>query len=189
MGHLPDDLQQVLDEIDAADRAGEAIARQVTEEQFHWHPGGTAWSIGQCLDHLATINVVYGSAVRQGIDRARTRGWGRRDPLRPGFFGRLFVQSMAPPVKRRMTAPEKGRPRPAAGREEILRDYHAAHDLVRRLIADSAGIDVNRATFQNPFIGVVRVKVSTGLRVIVAHDRRHLWQAEQVRLAPGYPVR
>jgi hypothetical protein len=39
---------------------------------------------------------------------------------------------------------------------------------------------VNGATFTNPFIKFVRVSVATGLNVIAAHDRRHLWQAEQV---------
>ncbi|MEX2663206.1 MAG: hypothetical protein WD227_14850 [Vicinamibacterales bacterium] len=39
---------------------------------------------------------------------------------------------------------------------------------------------MNRATFQNPFIPVIRMRVSTGLHVVAAHDRRHLWQAEQV---------
>jgi hypothetical protein len=28
--------------------------------------------------------------------------------------------------------------------------------------------------------------IATGLFVIAAHDRRHLWQAEQVRQAPGF---
>jgi hypothetical protein len=56
------------------------------------------------------------------------------------------------------------------------------------MIADAADVDVNRATFVNPFLRFVRVKVSTGLSVVSAHDRRHLWQADQVRKAPGYPA-
>jgi hypothetical protein len=33
----------------------------------------------------------------------------------------------------------------------------------------------------------VRFSIATGLFVIAAHDRRHLWQAEQVKQAPGFP--
>ena len=58
--------------------------------------------------------------------------------------------------------------------------YRAAHDGIRALLRTAATLDVNRATFVNPFIQVVRVKVATGFLVISAHDRRHLCQAEQV---------
>jgi hypothetical protein len=190
MTSLPPDLQQTLDEIDAADRAGDVIAATCTDEQFHWRPRqGKGWSVGQCLDHLATINVVYGDAIRRGIEDARARGWTRRAPAVPGFFGALFVRSLEPPVTRRLRAPTNVRPGPSRSRDEILGAYHAAHEDIRALVTDAAEIDANRACFVNPFLGVVRVRVSTGLRVIAAHDRRHLWQAEQVRKATGYPAR
>ena len=52
---------------------------------------------------------------------------------------------------------------------------------------DAAPIDVNRATFVNPFISIVRVRVGTAFHVIAAHERRHVWQADQVPNAPGFP--
>ena len=178
---LPPDLQQILDGIDAADRAGAEIAARVTDEEFHWKPdGGRRWSIAECLDHLATINVLYSAAVRTGVEAALKHGWTRTGPAEPGFFGKKFVASQEPPVKTRLKAPQKVQPRPMRSREEIMTAYHAAHDEVRRLIADCAGIDTNRATFSNPFLSLLRVRVSTGLHVLPAHDRRHLWQAEQV---------
>jgi len=185
---LPPDLQRILDDINAADRAADVIAAACSDEQFHWRPReGQGWSIGECLDHLATINVVYGNAIRQGIQNARTRGWTRRTAAAPGFFGSLFVKSLEPPVTRRLRAPANTRPGPQRSRDATLAAYHAAHEQIRAMVADAAEIDANRACFVNPFIRVLRVRVSTGLSVIAAHDRRHLWQAEQVRRAPGYP--
>ncbi len=43
------------------------------------------------------------------------------------------------------------------------------------------------ATYQTPFFELLRVKVATGLPVLPAHDRRHLWQAERVRNRPDFP--
>jgi hypothetical protein len=37
--------------------------------------------------------------------------------------------------------------------------------------------------FKNPFIHGVRFSLATGLYVIAAHERRHLWQAWRVREA------
>jgi hypothetical protein len=180
MSPLPDDLQKLADAIDAADSRADALAARVTDDDFFWFPGEGRWSIALCLDHLAVANSVYGMALRAAVDRARDKGLLRRGPVMPGFFGRKFVEWLEPPAKRRTRAPRKIRPRPAASRAEILQAYHRAHDDVRRLIAEGATVDLNRATFTNPFIRFVKVRVSTGLNVIAAHDRRHLWQAEQV---------
>jgi hypothetical protein len=185
---LPADIQQVLDEIEAADRAADTLTANLSEQQFHWQPdGGTSWSVAQCLEHLALINVVYGDAVRSGVDAARSKGWTRTGPLTPGFFGRKFIASQEPPARRRIRAPTPARPGSQLSRAEILRRYHDAHARVKQTLRDAATIDANRATFANPFLKWVRVKVATGLKVIAAHDRRHLWQAEQVMRRPDFP--
>jgi hypothetical protein len=188
MPTLPPDLQEILDQIDAADRAGADLAAGVTDEQFHWRPhAGAGWSIAQCLEHLAIMNRHYGGAVRSGIDEGRRRGLKRDGPAHPSFFGRRFIRSQEPPAKIKVKAPKVGRSPQNKPREEIMRAYHEAHDFVRQLIRDAAAIDLNRSTFQNPFISFIRMRVGTGLAILAAHDRRHLWQAEQVKLAPGYP--
>ena len=188
MATLPADLQRILDDVNDADRAAERIAGSCTDEQFHWRPrNGEGWSIAECLDHLATINAFYVTAIQPGVARAKARGWTRQGPLKPGFFGALFINSLEPPVKRRLRAPRGMQPGVAKSRGEILTQYRAAHDAVRRLIMDAAEIDANRARYRNPFLKVVNFRVSTGLGVITAHDRRHLWQAKQVRQAAGFP--
>ena len=181
MSELPPDLQTFADALDRADGAAEALASRLDDEGFFWQPDeGRRWSVALCLDHLTVANTVYGASMRTAVDRARAAGWSRRAPARPGFFGRQFANSLEPPVTRRMRAPRKIIPRPITSRDEILRSYRDAHDRLRKLLADSAAIDVNRAKFRNPFIHVVRVRISTAFNVIAAHDRRHLWQAEQV---------
>ena len=188
MTMLPADLQQILHDIDAADGTAERLAASCTDEQFYWRPrNGAGWSIAQCLDHLATINAFYVKAIQTGVDDAKARGWKRHGPLKPGIFGALFINSLEPPVKRRQRAPRGMQPALSKDRHQVLSDYRAAHDSIRRLIADAADIDVNRARYRNPFLKVVNFRVSTGLRVITAHDRRHLWQADQVREAAGFP--
>ena len=46
-----------------------------------------------------------------------------------------------------------------------------------------ADIDLAGVRFANPFIRGVRFSLATGLHVIAAHERRHLWQAWNVRRA------
>jgi hypothetical protein len=180
MTSLPADLKKLTDAMDAADAAADALAARVTDEEFFWQPDEGRWSIALCLDHLAVSNSLYGAAMRGAVDRARAQGSRRKGPAAPGFLGRKFVESLEPPVKRRTPAPGKIKPRTSTTRGEILQSYREAHDRIRRIIADAATIDTNRATFPNPLFSLIRLSVSTGLYVIAAHDRRHLWQAAEV---------
>ena len=185
---VPADIQGILDDLERADSTAAALIRGMSDEQFNWRPdGGTRWSVGQCLEHLAITNELYGAAIRSAVEQARRSGSTRRGELKPGFFGQKFINSLEPPVKRRGRAPSQIKPTSAPTRDEIVRRYHQAHEQLRRTAIDAATIDANRATFANPFLKIVRVKVSTGLHIIAAHDRRHLWQAESVTNDPLFP--
>lgn len=185
---LRPDLQQLLDEIDAIDRATEALLRRVSDEQFFWQPNeGRSWSIAQCFDHLSVTNALYSHAMAGAIETARARGWTGGGPIASSLFGRQFLKSMEPPVTRRFRAPGKVIPRTHKTRDEIIRTFREGHERLREMIKAAADIDVNRATFKNPFFGLFSVRVGTGLRVGPAHERRHVWQAENVTRAPGFP--
>jgi len=188
VGTLPRDVQTVIDQLDEADRRADAIGANLSDAQFHWQPdGGRRWSVAQCLEHLGTTDGLYGELMREAIDRARRAGSVRRDAFAPGFFGRRFINSLEPPVKFRGRAPAKAVPGSSLTREEILRRYHATHADLKAMARESAAIDANRAIFPNPFLSLVRVKVSTAFQIINAHNRRHLWQAERVILLPDFP--
>jgi hypothetical protein len=55
------------------------------------------------------------------------------------------------------------------------------------VIREGAGLGLNSIRFRNPFIGFLRFTVGAGLLIIAAHDRRHLWQAGQVRQSAAFP--
>jgi hypothetical protein len=54
---------------------------------------------------------------------------------------------------------------------------------VRSFLRTHADVDLAGVRFPNPFIRGVRFSLATGLHVIAAHERRHLWQARRVREA------
>ena len=58
-----------------------------------------------------------------------------------------------------------------------------SHARYRAIVKESADVDINRVVFPNRFIGAVKMRLSTVLMIIPAHDRRHLYQARQVRKA------
>jgi hypothetical protein len=178
-----------IEELAAAYEAIEADARRLVasldEATGTWRPRPGAWSVAECLDHLATGKRVYLAAMRLPAERALAEGRTRRGPARPGLIGGWFVRSLEPPVRRafKMRAPGKIRPRTSPPLSSAAADFFAGHAAVRAFLQEFSEIDLTGVRFPNPFIAGVRFSLATGLHVLAAHDRRHLWQAENVRRA------
>lgn len=177
---------ELLDALDACSAEASRIAAPLSEEQFRWQPGPKAWSVGHCLDHLAASNRVYLAAMRPAAAKSRPRRDGAAT-LRPGFAGRWFLRELEPPPKRRMSAPAKVVPRLPATKAEVLAEFVASQSALRDFAVACEPLDVNRTRFVNPFVGIIRFSLATGLLVIPAHERRHLWQAANVVRAAGFP--
>ena len=182
---LPEDLQKLEAALDAAERDARALMSGLTEPLGTWRADPGSWSVAECLDHLATANRVYVAAMQPSAERARSRGRRRRGPAQPGLLGGWFVNYLEPPVKPRLKgkAPAKIRPRTGPALNDAFAAFLASQDDVRKFLRTYAEIDLTGVRFPNPFIPGVRFSLATGLHVIPAHERRHLWQAWRVRRA------
>ena len=183
--HSFDELQKLGRELDAAQADAAALVQGLDAVGGAWRREPGSWSIAECLDHLATANRVYLRVMQPVADRARERGRLRRGPARPGVLGRLFISWMEPPVRPRMRgkSPRLIRPREQPTLETAYGDFLQQQDQVRAFIDANADIDLAGVTFSNPFVGGLRWSLATGLHVITSHERRHLWQAWNVRKA------
>lgn len=184
---LPDELRRILDDLDANERRAAALLSGLDDTTVNWRPDDRSWSTVQCIDHLNVAARVYQAAMEPALEAARTKGRTRRGPIRPGWFERKFLASLEPPPKRKLPAPSKIVPALRGNRDELLEEFRRQHANVSELIRAFAGLDLGSIRFQNPFIPILRFTVGTGLLVIPAHERRHLWQAEQLRNKPGFP--
>ena len=186
---LPEDLQALRAKLEASDREAHALLHDLNEEQLNWRPDERSWSIAQCLDHLNNVSDrVYLTPMLDAIERARRAGAVRRGPIRPGFLGRWFVSILEPPPKRRLPAPGKIVPALRKGRAELVEEWRLVQAELGAVLRAGAGIDLNATRFVNPLVPLIRFSVGTGFLIIDAHERRHLWQAEQVRRKPGFPA-
>jgi hypothetical protein len=80
---MPPELQKLLDELDAADRDAKAVADGLSEQQGTWRPSPGAWSVAECLDHLAVSNRVYLAPIVAAASEGRAHGRMRRGPAFP----------------------------------------------------------------------------------------------------------
>jgi len=183
--HVPADIRELQDQLEAAEREAEALVAGLSDEQGIRGAEAGRWSVAECLDHLATGNRLYLRAMQEPANRARTRGKQRWRPARPGWVGRLFVGLLEPPPRwwSKMRAPRKIRPRAAPPLAETFAGFLATQADVRAFLRANADLDLAGIRFPNPFVRGIFFSLATGLHVIVAHERRHLWQAWRVRWA------
>ncbi|MGE0040991.1 MAG: DinB family protein [Vicinamibacterales bacterium] len=181
---LPAPLQSLLDQVAACEADARSLVDGLTDEEVNWQvaPGKT-WSIAQCLDHLRATNEFYLQRFLPLAEQARDGGPGPFSGLEPSGIGRWFLRTLEPPVRMRAGAPKAVVPASTASRATLVPNLVASHDPYRRLVAAAAFVDANRVVGPNPFFPVFRMRLSTVLGVIPAHDRRHLWQARIVREA------
>ena len=185
----PAALSSVLTDLLSAEREASEIIARTSSSQANWQPNtGHSWSIVQCLSHLARTNRIYAAAMYEAAARANVRSELASQCIAPGLFGAWFVRSLEPPVRTRVKARQKVYPVTRADPSEILAEFVDSHKPVRSVIEVVSDMDVNRIRFKNPFVPFLRFTVGTGLLVITAHDRRHLWQANQVTVARGFPA-
>jgi hypothetical protein len=182
-GNLPADLRNLHDQLDAVEREAHALVAGLTEEQGTLRPQSGSWSIAECLDHLATGNRVYVRAMEEPANRARARGRHRCRPVKPGWAGQMFARMLEPPPTwwSRLKSPGSIRPRPSPPLPETFAGFIASHAEVRAFLCANADLDLTGIRFPNPFVRGIHFSIATGLHVITAHERRHLWQAWRVR--------
>jgi hypothetical protein len=182
---LPPDVQDLIDQLDAAERDVHALTAGLSEDLATRRPPSGGWCITECLDHLAVGNRIYLAAMQEPARRARAERRVRSGPAKPGLVGGIFVWLLEPPPRWWSKLPMPASIRPAHGPPlaPTLESFLAAQARVREFMRDYGDLDLARIGFPNPFVRGIRFSLATGLHVITAHQRRHLLQAWKVRRA------
>jgi hypothetical protein len=174
---------KLLDDAYSAVRSdAEVLIAALAEVQAAWRPHPAAWTIAECLDHLAVTNRGYLAAMQLAADSARRAKKFRhtRRPALPGFLGGWFVRSLEPPAKLKTRAPQAIKPRTAPTLADASAAFLASHAAAQNFLRANADLDLAAIRFTNPFIGFLRLSLSTAIHIIPAHERRHLHQARAV---------
>lgn len=180
--------ESVLKQMRDSEEVAAKLIAGLSEAQGNWQPVvGRTWSIWQCLEHLSLTNVIYTKALAEGLANAAPSARAKTVEIRPRWLGRWFLSQVGPPVRLRVKTTTKVRPAMTGELGQALVHFQESHEALRGIVKSWDAVDLNRVHYPNPFFPLVRFTVGTGLLIANAHDRRHLWQAQLVKEAPGYP--
>jgi hypothetical protein len=175
------DVDRCAREIQEARQRAGGVVGGLTTEQLTTQPEAGKWSIAECILHLNATAAVVQPLMEKAIAQARHDKKVGAGPFDIGLKGRLLVWIAEPPPKFRIRAPKNVRP-PAAIDEpaKLLPDFMKAQDEWLRIIRESAGLNLAKIKVGS-FFSPLRQRLAASFPWMMAHQRRHLLQAENVK--------
>jgi len=183
------DLAACREQLDALVTDARALLEPLSAEQSTWVPPSGGWSIAQCVDHLNRIGDLYLDVMEKRITEARARGITRRGRSGPGWLGRVLIRAMDAPPSRKMRSPSPTVPVSQPEPEATRARFFALQDRIEAALASADGLGLRGVRITSPLLSLLRMNLATAFGVVIAHQRRHIWQAREVARLSGFPDR
>jgi hypothetical protein len=164
-----------------------ALLHGLSATQLAWRPSETQWCLAEICSHLTTITMIYLPALDDAIRRGHADAAYTDRAFRGNVVSRLLVSSMEPPVRMRMKTPKILLPATSLNPEDARQQYRAAQNAFELRLERAAGLDLSHISLRLPTIKRFRFALGTVLALLLAHERRHLWQATVVRKSAAFP--
>jgi hypothetical protein len=173
-------VQSVSRDIADSRRRAQALIDAVSADQLTRRPDPGKWSIAECLMHLNITAATVQKLMARGIEQAKQEKRFGKGPFSVGPKGRLLVWIAEPPPKFRIRAPKNVRPPAAIDVPlQVLPAFMKAQDEWERLMREQEGLNLAKIKVGQ---GVFRIRLAAALPWMMAHQRRHLLQAENMKL-------
>jgi DinB family protein len=159
------------------------------ESQFNWRPDPHSWSMAECLLHLNMVGDRYVHLLEKALVEARAHGLVGHGPFTHGWPGKWILANTEPPPKRKSKAPRSFTPAYGQPITAVLPTFLHLQGQFALQLEQANGLDLARVKVPVPGWGPLKLNLYVTLAGIAAHERRHLWQARQVRGHAGFPAR
>jgi len=186
-GAAASDLQQFRAQVGQVKQQALGLVEGLSDQAFQWRPGPRRWSIAECFEHLNLTVELYLPGMERAIETAQARGWRSNDAVRLGWLGRWMIDTIEPPAKRRFKAPGAFRPQRILPLSEAMPRFMKLRDELEERLRKAEGLDLQRAKIRSPAMPLVRFSLGETFAIVTTHDRRHLWQAGQVKQSADFP--
>jgi hypothetical protein len=136
-----------------------------------------SWSVAQCLDHLAQTTNAFVPAMASAIAQPPHITTNRA--LRTGALTRLFIRNLEPPCRLRFKVLTPLVPR-RRDFESAWSAFEESQAQLAKTIQSAAGLAIDQVKVESPVYARFSYNVYGALRMLTAHERRYLWQIEQI---------
>ncbi len=165
----------------------QALVEGLSESQMLWRPALGSWSIAECLDHLNRTLSLYIGPLRIAFERERQNAPLAPTSFRVGFIASKMAAFLEPPYRMRTKAISQIAPGPSLTAADVVQEYTQHREALLEFAKEAARVDMSSIRIPSPILSLLKFSITESLVVILAHDRRHIWQAENVRANSDFP--
>ncbi|MGZ7080956.1 MAG: DinB family protein, partial [Thermoanaerobaculia bacterium] len=162
------------------------IVGRLSDAQFNWQPTPDRWSIGQAVEHMNITTERYGPVLTKAIADARAGGRTAPGPFALGLLERWFFGAMEPPPRRRFRTRATFVPVANLPLGTTIDRFVGLQEEFARVIQAAEGLDLAHIKVRSQF-GPISWSLNGTFAILLAHERRHIWQAREVRNDPAFP--
>ena len=174
-------LTDVADQLESNSLRVVELFRDLYPHQLNLRPETHSWSIAECVVHLNLFSETFIPVMKEVSSKARSEGCHRNGALRMDVTGRLLKFVLEPPTKWHSVTTSKFEPLLVEPIEQVAPNFLELQKQLTELVEEVADLDLNRIRMVSPVSSRVRYNLYSCFLIIAAHQRRHLWQAEQRR--------
>jgi DinB superfamily len=157
----------------------------LSDAQFNWQPAPGRWSMAGCFDHLnKSAARGFIPAIDAAIATARAKALRSDGPFAYSAWERWFIRNNDAPPTMRFKASKSTQPAPSLALDEVRADFLHWQDELARCLREADGCDLRRA--KHPFPWPLKWSLGSLFQMMLAHERRHVWQARVVRQQPNF---
>jgi hypothetical protein len=172
-----------LDDLEAQFNAAVARAQALVDSAgtvlCNTPPAAGSWSAAECLQHLNISADTYLPIWQQIIANAGPRKKEMNAPYRTDFWGRLFSWILEPPPRTRSKTPVPFEPVECKEIGTVLAGFVERQGRIVASLRRCRGRAIDQVKMGSPADRRIRYSIWSSFLIVAAHQRRHLWQAEQ----------
>ncbi len=142
-------------------------------------PAPGSWSVAECLQHLNIIADAYFPVWQQIIANAGPRKAALHAPYQIDFWGRLISWILEPPARIRSKTPLLFQPLDCNTIDSVLGGFLERQQRIVATLNRCRGRAIDSVSIASPVDKRIRYSIWSSFVVNAAHQRHHLWQAEQ----------
>ena len=173
------------DALEIGERIRVCVADLVSS-QLTWHPPEGGWSVAECLEHLTITNGLYVEATEVVLAGTPQIDPAMAPDFKPGPIAARFIR-MLEPGKGRYKAPKPFQPTRDLARADAVARFFEVHSRVCELIGRLRFMDLTRTRVASPVSPMIRFRIGDMMDVVLVHSKRHVLQAEKVKLRLDFP--
>ncbi len=171
---LSPQLSAIVRELEDVNAACQRLVAQLSPEKIMQRPAKGGWSVAECINHLTVSTGEMIAAVEKVIPNA-PKGEG---PYKMDVRGKLLMWFLEPPYRVKFKAVPSFEPRLTGG--DILGEFLESQKLVVRALERCNHLALDKAKVISPVDSRMSYNAYAALKIIPAHERRHLWQAQKI---------